>query len=50
MPITKADMINSIYNNLVQHGNPQPWGEGSMDNRKLIDTAIHSGGVIATAR
>jgi hypothetical protein len=29
---------------------PQPWGEGSMGNRKLIDTVIHSGGVVATAR
>jgi hypothetical protein len=29
---------------------PQPWGEGSMGNRKLIDAVIHSGGVVATAR
>ena len=29
---------------------PQPWGEGCMCNRKLIDTVIHSGGVVATAR
>ena len=29
---------------------PHPWGEGSMGNRKLIDTVIHSGGVVATAR
>ena len=29
---------------------PQPWGEGSMINRKLIETVNHSGGVVATAR
>ena len=29
---------------------PQPWGEGSMIRRKLIDTSNHSGGVVATAR
>jgi len=27
-----------------------PWGEGSMGNRKPIDTVIHSGGVVAAAR
>ena len=29
---------------------PQPWGEGSMGNRKLIDAVTYSGGVVATAR
>jgi len=29
---------------------PQPWGEGSMVGRNLIDTVNHSGGVVATAR
>ena len=29
---------------------PQPWGEGNMISRKLIETVIHSGGVVATAR
>ena len=33
-----------------QRPSPQPWGEGSMDSRNLIDTAVHSDGVIATAR
>ena len=29
---------------------PQPWGEGSMIIRKLIEAVNHSGGVVATAR
>lgn len=34
----------------LRRSSPQPWGEGSMISRKLIEAVNHSGGVVATAR
>ena len=33
-----------------RRSSPQPWDEGSMISRKLIEAVNHSGGVVATAR
>jgi len=32
-----------------RRSSPQPWGEDSMNNRKLTDAIIHFGGVVTAA-
>jgi hypothetical protein len=46
----ESERIGGPESENPRRSSPQPWGEGSMMRRNLIDTSHRSGGVVAAAR